>query len=379
MSLSTKGMKYHKLNHHILLTLALLAAWHLALAITWAAFPSLIDTLGKGLMGLYQFQYRLSLSTAFTELKNNNYPEAAAKLEMLLDEFESVKKFDRLSRIKSDTFQNLIFAQEKNLQYKKALNTVESYLNFDSHNLWARLKKIELLSLLNTNEKLSLSKLQNLYQDFPNSFQTLSLYAESLINDGQVSKAFLISHEYWKRIWNGMDKRYWEVYWDTGDRFNTNEKAQLFPKKTQNYKINFKVQLPKGTYKRIRIEPTQWTRFSIQRSRIIFKNNSENKIIDLNSFPVETKEIHKQKGQLIIKGNDPKFWINFKSKNIKFQNSFDLIFEAELGPVYPSILLNIIRSPMACKKLIRELQNQGNRQTAKELEQLLNTHSKSLA
>ncbi len=77
-------MKIHKLNNHILLTLCLMAAWYLALAATWVSFPSAIDTFGKGLMGLYQFQYRFSLSTALAELKSNNYPEAAAKLEILL-------------------------------------------------------------------------------------------------------------------------------------------------------------------------------------------------------------------------------------------------------------------------------------------------------
>ena len=109
----TKGMKIHKLNNHILLTLCLMATWYLALAATWVSFPSAIDTFGKGLMGLYQFQYRLSLSTALEELKSRRYPEAATKLTKLLADFESVKKFDRLSRIKSDAFKNLIIAQEK--------------------------------------------------------------------------------------------------------------------------------------------------------------------------------------------------------------------------------------------------------------------------
>ena len=235
------------------------------------------------------------------------------------------------------------------------------------------------MNLLNKNSNHSLSKLQNLYQEFPNSFQTLSLYVEALISSGQTTKAFIISHQYWKRIWNGIDKRYWEVYWDTGNRFNVNEKAQLFPTKTENYKISFKVRLPKGTYKRFRIEPTQWTRFSIQRSKLTFKSKSENKTIDLDSYPVQTNEIHKNKNQFIVKGNDPKFWVNLSSEHLTFQKSFELIFEAELGPVYPPKLTQIINSPTTFQTLIKELQDQGHEQITKEFKQLLNTQPGSFA
>ncbi len=345
----------YRLKKYGFFSISILSALFIGLLIVWINFPHFIDKVGKGLIKISQLKYKSELDTAINNIKNGSGKIANDQLKELLNHLEDVKPFDRLENIKVNALKELIRNLNQQSKYKEALDWTEKFQLFDPNNLWPKIKKISFLKKENSPTWKINSLIKNLYKQYPNSFEALNAYVDLLLSEGKLTQAFKESYQYWERAWEGMDKRYWQIYWDTGRNFNAGQMAGVFPKKSDDNRFQIIAKLPKGSYRKIRIDPVDWSRMLLSDLKITLKNKNQSYFYNESTLPHNFWNIQHSNFGLIPNKQDPQFWFPLDPQPTNFNEAFEVIIEGKSSPVYPNSIELMLDNQKDFKNLLNKL------------------------
>ncbi len=345
----------YRLKKYGFFAISTLSTLFIGLLIVWINFPHFIDKVGKGLIKISQLKYKSELDTAINNIKNGSGKIANDQLKELLNHLEDVKPFDRLENIKVNALKELIFNLNNQNKLKEALDWTDKFQLFDPNNLWPKIKKINFLKKENSPTWKIKSLARDLFKKYPNSFEALNVYVELLIAEGKLTQAFKESYQYWERAWEGMDKRYWQIYWDTGKNFNSGQMAGVFPKKLDNNRFQIIAKLPKGHYQKIRIDPVDWSRILVSDLKVTLKNKNQSYFYDESIIPHNFWNIQDSNFGLIPNKQDPQLWFPLNPQPTIFKEAFEVIIEGKSSPIYPNSIELMLDNQKDFKNLLNKL------------------------